>query len=151
MAEETNASSYPAAVLADVPSCSLLVRKSGLWMNLSAQLLGQARQQHLTANATLDAADTGQMVTNLGAAGNVQVTLPPATVGLRFDFMVRVASQLNIRANGTEVMESTALPPVATTSGKVLRSSAIGSSISLVCIEAGKWAVQTSRGTWTVA
>src|SRR5690606_25911799 len=54
--------------------------------------------------ATLTAAQSGSVVTNLGAAGAATFALPAATVGLEFLFYVLAAQELRIDPNGTETI-----------------------------------------------
>jgi hypothetical protein len=101
-----------------------------------------------TANDTLLAAESGSTHTNAGAAGAITLTLPAATVGLRFRFVVRAVQELRIDPSGTETISlpSTGAPGAA---GAYLTANAIGESVNLVCDTAGTWAVDGFTGTWT--
>jgi len=99
--------------------------------------------------ATLTAAQTGTIVSNLGASAAAAFNLPAATVGLEFIFVVEVAQELRINPDGTETV---ALPAtgVQQAAGKYITADAIGERIHLVCISAGTWDALSHAGTWTV-
>ncbi len=129
---------------------------SDAWCQVPATLLGAAlrRVSHKTGSYTLQAADCGTLFTNLGATATLTFTLPPATVGLHFQFQVRASSgtswQLRVVASGSELLETCAATRVAATANDYLWADAIGENLHLVCLEAGKWAVLTYEGTWTL-
>lgn len=99
------------------------------------------------ADDTLLATETGTVHTNTGAAGAVTLTLPAATVGLRFMFAVGAAQALQIDPAGTETISlpSNGVPGAA---GKHLTANAIGETVDLACIIAGNWSVLGFTGTW---
>lgn len=101
-----------------------------------------------TADDTLTAAESGSVHTNTGAAGAIALTLPAATVGLRFRFYVGAAQELRINPDGTETIS---LPStgVAGAAGKYLTANAVGETVELACCQAGTWAVFGFTGTWT--
>ena len=154
MSQEANASSFSSA--ASLAGISFLARLAGRWINVSESLLELAtrRVSHKTANYTVQAAESGSVLTNLGASGTVTFTLPPATVGLHYTFVVRAAQILRVDPNGSETLETTAVPRVAAAAGKYIGATGsttggIGAGLHLVCLEAGKWAVLNFEGTWT--
>lgn len=100
------------------------------------------------AAATLVAGESGTIHTNRGATGATTFTLPPAVVGMRFDFAVQAVQQLRIDPNA---LETIGLPStgVQGAGGKYLWADAVGEWVSLVCVEAGKWFVRGFAGTWT--
>jgi hypothetical protein len=101
-----------------------------------------------TAGDTLTALESGSVHTNTGAAGTITIVLPPATVGLEFEFGLGAAQQLRIDPDGTETISlpSTGVPGAA---GKYLVADAIGETVHLKCVVAGNWAVMGYTGTWT--
>lgn len=103
---------------------------------------------HDADGATLTVADSGAVISNLGAAGAATWVLPAALPGLEFRFAVKVAQQLRIDPAGTETIE---LPSTAAqgAAGKYLVADAIGEFVHLRCLVAGAWAVVASGGTWT--
>lgn len=103
---------------------------------------------HDADGATLTASQSGQVISNLGAAGAATFVLPAAVPGLEFHFAVKVAQQLRIDPAGTETIE---LPSTAAqgAAGKYLVADAIGEFVHLRCLVAGTWSVVASGGTWT--
>lgn len=101
-----------------------------------------------TADDTLTTAESGSVHTTYGAAGTVVLSLPAATVGLNYMFVVGAAQELRIDPNGSETIS---LPStgVAGAAGKYLTANAAGESVNLVCAYAGTWAVMGFTGTWT--
>lgn len=101
-----------------------------------------------TASDTLTVDENGTAHTNTGAAGAITLTLPPATVGLRFTFGVGAAQALQINPDGTETISlpSTGVPAAA---GKFISADAVGETVDLVCLKAGNWNVVGFTGTWT--
>lgn len=150
MPQEKLASGFPTSTTAVL--AYFLARISDRWVNIPTHLIEPAvrRVSHKTGAYTILDTESGTMFTNLGSTGTIALTLPPATVGLHFPFVVRATQTLRITPNGTETLESTALPRVAGGAGKYISAGVIGARIHLVCLEAGKWAVWASEGTWTV-
>lgn len=101
-----------------------------------------------TASDTLTTIENGTAHTNTGAAGAITLTLPAATVGLRFTFGVGVAQELRIDPNGTETISdsATGVPGAA---GKYIGADAIGETLDIVCLKAGNWNVVGKTGTWS--
>jgi hypothetical protein len=100
-----------------------------------------------TANDTLKVGEIGTIHTNEGAAGAITLTLPAATVGLHYDFVVKAAQELRIDPNGTETIS---LPTGAQqAAGKYIGADAIGEFIRIACVKAGEWTTLGSIGTWT--
>lgn len=101
-----------------------------------------------TADDTLTVAESGSVHTTYGASGTVVFSLPAATVGLNYMFVVGAAQELRIDPNGTETIS---LPStgVAGAAGKYLTANAAGESVYLVCASAGTWACMGFTGTWT--
>jgi hypothetical protein len=112
-----------------------------------SQIVG-AQGAHDVDGATLLAFQSGELITNLGAAGAATFVLPTAVPGIEFNFAVKVAQQLRIDPAGNETIE---LPSTAAqgAAGKYLWADAIGEFIRIRCIVAGTWSVVSSGGTWT--
>lgn len=151
MPTATNASSYPQATT--LAGATLIGRVSNRWRNFAATLFEPStrRVSHKTADYAMLAVETGTYFTNLGASGAINLTLPTATVGLRFTFSVRATQRLRVYPNGTDVIENTATPRVYQAVSAHLWADAVGEFLEVICLEAGKWAVHDSAGTWTVA
>lgn len=100
-----------------------------------------------TADDTLTTDEVGTIHTNTGASGEVILTLPAATVGLRFAFALGAAQNLVIEPNGTNTISlpSSGVPGAA---GVNLVANAIGETVELVCCVAGNWNVMGFTGTW---
>lgn len=108
---------------------------------------GQPITAH-TANFTLTAAESGSVHTTYGATGTVVGTLPPATVGLEYEFEVGAAQELRLDPDGTETI---ALPSTGAQSaaGKYITANAAGEGVRIRCTKAGQWSVVSYIGTWT--
>jgi len=150
MSNEANASSQTVATT--LTGASLIGLLAGVWNQFPEALFEKnvRRVSHKTANYTVLDSESGTTFTNLGASGTITFTLPAAVVGLHYIFMVRATQQLRVDPNGSETLESTATPAVAGTAGQYINADAIGESIQIICLEAGKWAVINFKGTWTV-
>lgn len=101
-----------------------------------------------TAAYTVTTADVGAIFTNTGAGGAVTFSLPAATVGQWYEFVVSVAQELRVDPNGTETMS---LPSDGTkqAAGAYLTANAVGESLKIVCVVAGTWESVSYTGTWT--
>ena len=101
-----------------------------------------------TASYTVVAnTDNGKTFTNQGAAGAITFSLPAATVGQRYRFVVKAAQELRLDPNGTETIS---LPTgVQQAAGKYIGADAIGERISVECVKAGEWDTHEAVGTWT--
>ena len=90
--------------------------------------------------------DNGKIFTNQGASGAITFSLPAATVGQCFAFIVKAAQELRIDPNGTETI---ALPTgVQQAAGKYVGADAIGERLEIECVKAGEWDAK-GVGTWT--
>jgi hypothetical protein len=100
-----------------------------------------------TTNDTLTVSETGTWHTNTGASGTITITLPAATVGLRYGFACNAVQELRIDPNGTETIS---LPStgVAGAAGKYLTANAVGENVEIACLIAGTWGVLNYIGTW---
>lgn len=100
-----------------------------------------------TAAYTVTTTDNGKTFTNEGASGAVAFSLPAATVGLWYRFVVKAAQELRIDPNGTETIS---LPTgVQQAAGAYIVADAIGERVSVECVTAGKWETSEAVGTWT--
>lgn len=101
-----------------------------------------------TADDTLLSSESGTTHTNAGASGAIVLTLPAATVGLTFRFVVRAAQELRIDPAGSETISlpSTGVPGAG---GAYLTANAIGEAVELFCDTAGTWTAGFFTGTWT--
>jgi hypothetical protein len=101
-----------------------------------------------TANYTVvTPSDNGKVFTNTGASGAVTFSLPAATVGQWYEFVVKAAQELRIDPNGTETIAlDTGVQQAA---GAYITANAIGERISVECVKAGEWDTRNAVGTWT--
>lgn len=91
--------------------------------------------------------DNGKTFTNQGAGAQVTFSLPAATVGQWFRFVVKAAQEIRLDPNGTETVS---LPTgVQQAAGKYISADAIGERISIECVKAGEWDTSDGVGTWT--
>ena len=101
-----------------------------------------------TAARTLTTAENGKRFSSKGATGTVTLTLPAATVGLRYSVYVGAVQELRLDPNASEVMQ---LPSTGANQagGAYLTANAVGETLEIGCCEAGVWSVFASVGTWT--
>lgn len=107
-----------------------------------------------TANYTVTTADAGKIFSNTGAAGEVDFTLPAATVGLQYQFALAAAQTTKILPNGTDqigTLSTSTVPAtgVMNTAGHGFSANAVGATAWLLCVKAGQWSVVSSAGNWT--
>lgn len=101
-----------------------------------------------TANYTVVAADTGTQFDNIGAAGEVDFTLPTAAVGLKYGFTVKAAQVLKVIAGSSTII---AIGTSISASAGNIQASAAYSSVQLEAISTTEWvATSGASGTWTV-
>jgi hypothetical protein len=91
--------------------------------------------------------DNGKTFTNQGASGEVVFSLPPATVGQWYRFVVKAAQEIRLDPNGTETIAlDTGVQQAA---GAYITANAIGERITIECVKAGEWDTSDPVGTWT--
>ncbi|GAI24889.1 unnamed protein product, partial [marine sediment metagenome] len=105
-------------------------------------------QKHHTADATLSAALSNTLHTNLGATGDITLTLPQnPSAGCYFHFTVMAAHQLRIdpgAAGGIYINGA------KQTDNKYIWAADEGASVMLIADGNGDWAALYSVGTWGV-
>lgn len=103
-----------------------------------------------TADVTLTSTDHATWRSNVGATAAVTCTLPAATVGLRYGFIVGATFAFVAKPAGTDKigLPNTGVPG---TSGLGIQSLIIGNIVELACLVAGSWAPTVGAGstTWT--
>ncbi len=108
---------------------------------------GKISSEDHTANDTLvdGTSDVRDKVhTNVGATGTVVITMDAATVGNRMRYAVYESETLRVDPDGTDhILGAT------DTAGDYLECSTPGGALSLYCIKAGYWHVDSMRETWT--
>lgn len=101
-----------------------------------------------TANLTMTQSQTGSVITNLGAAGAVTITLPPSPKkGTNFFFGVSTAQELRINPGSSS--DLLIINGAAQTAGKYAGADDEGETAKVVYIGSNKWLVD-AVGTWTV-
>lgn len=114
------------------------------------RLFGRVNVIVATAARTLTRSESGSLVTNTGAAGQVIVTLPSAEAGLVYHFKVNVAQNLRIKAaSGDTIRIGTGS---AGSAAGYVEADAIGESITLVALNATEWHTEAGSaavGTFT--
>jgi hypothetical protein len=102
-----------------------------------------------TADYTIVAGqDQNKCFNTVGAGGTVVFSLPAATVGQRYRFLVGAVQELRIDPNGTE---TASLPSsgVQQAAGAYLTANAVGEHVTLECFIDGQWQATDFSGTWT--
>lgn len=102
-----------------------------------------------TGNLTLNAAQSGSTFTNVGASGEVDLTLCAAVSGLEFRMLVCVDTKVFkfITAGGDKLFWLGTSP--STSGGTYIYSSELYSYIHIVCAVTGIWTVaEQPNGTW---
>jgi len=110
---------------------------SGYTLNGGGWRVPEAKTAAYTVVADQDQA---KCFTTVGASGAVTFTLPAATIGQRYRFLVGAAQELRIDPDGTETI---ALPEtgVQGAAGKYLTGNAAGEYVELECLITGTWTV----------
>lgn len=147
---EDNTTVCETATLRVVAGRVVDVDSAGVWVDTrESAALTRVRNTLISATGiTLTPAQSGAIISNLGASAAAVYALPAATPGLEFEFLVEVAQELRIDPNGTETI---ALPSsgVQGAAGKYLTADAVAERVRLVCLTAGTWDVLDFAGTWT--
>lgn len=108
--------------------------------DVNGEILGSPKKVTTVSAATaLTKAQTGTIVTNNGATAAIVVTLPDATVGAHFEFLVNAAYLLTAKCAGTNTIRGGATSVAASDAGSRCR---------LVCVIAGTWELESIIGTW---
>lgn len=101
----------------------------------------------VTTTASPASTDSGTIYTNTGDADGATINLPAASVGMMFTAAVCVAQTLTVTANGSDTIR---IGSVVTAGGGSITANAIGSTITVSCVESGKWFATSAVGTWTI-
>jgi len=98
-----------------------------------------------TSDDTLTAAESGSVHTNLGATGNVTLTLPAsAAEGTTFTFAVQAAQELRVDPGSATIRDDS-----GQTADKYKAADTIGECLTLVADANGDWVTTAKNGTWT--
>lgn len=91
--------------------------------------------------------ESRKALTNEGALAEAYNTLPSAAAGYEFVFIVQAAAGLRIVANTGDTIR---MGGAVSASGGFIRSAVVGSTVTLVAINATEWLAVSALGTWTV-
>jgi len=106
------------------------------------------RIEHHTVSDTLTKEETGSVHTNLGASGNIALTLPQdADVEVYFEFVVMAAHQLQVDPGAAGAIY---INGAKQTDDKYIWADDEGESVKLVCDGNHDWIALYTQGTWTV-
>lgn len=100
-----------------------------------------------TSSYSITSSDSGTNFTNEGASAIVPFSLPTAVAGLRYTFTVQDADGLKVTASGGDTIRIYNL--VSITAGYI-QSTAIGSTVELLAINATEWVAKYILGPWDV-
>lgn len=99
-----------------------------------------------TTDTVLTAAQSGSIVTNLGAGGTIVITIPAAATGLYYGFHVLEAQVMNIDPAAADLIQGT------NADGDKYGADAAGEILWLYCRGASStpnWISMGKEGTWT--
>lgn len=96
----------------------------------------------------LTASESNKVLTNEGASALNYHTLPTAVAGLTYTFIVQDADGIRITANTGDTIR---IAGVVSSSAGYAESTVIGSTVTLVAINATEWLAVSSIGTWSLA
>jgi hypothetical protein len=101
-----------------------------------------------TAATTITPAQArqGVVVSNLGASGEVVFSLPAATPGMRVTAVVQTAQLLTLDPVDGDIVYDTV--GVAQTEDVAIKGNLVGETITLTCLQAGKWVTTAFNGAW---
>lgn len=100
-----------------------------------------------TIDRTGGSGDIDRKIFTNGGLATVQYNLPPAIIGREYLFAIVQANTLTAQPDGTDNII------IDTTTGAAsapMTSNAIGSVITLTCLQAGTWTATSIVGTWAV-
>ena len=119
------------------------------YVGFTANGAGAFPVEQKTADCTIVAGqDQCKCFGTVGASGTVTFSLPAATVGQRYKFLVGAAQELRIDPN---LNETISLPSsgVQQSAGAYLTANAAGEFVEIECFIAGTWTTKAFSGTWT--
>jgi hypothetical protein len=136
-------------IVAALLGFSLASAAPALWAGPSAPAAASAALSTVTktANYSVTAGDVAKHFNNIGAAGEVDFSLPAAAAGLNYCFLVDAAQIVKVVAAAGEKIAVGATNSAA--GGNVTANTAY-SEICLEAHKAAQWVVRSSTGAWTV-
>lgn len=100
----------------------------------------------VTTTASPAATDAGTVFTNEADADGATITLPTAAAGLNFIAYVQTAQTLTITASAGDTIR---IASNVTAAAGSITSNVVGSSVTLVAINATEWVATASIGSWS--
>lgn len=89
----------------------------------------------------------GSIQNNSGASAGVTYNLPAAVIGNCYTFTVMDTDGITIDCNGTDTIQFNA---TATSAGGTIASATVGNTVTIICVDTGKWIVTSYVGTIAV-
>lgn len=99
------------------------------------------------APLVLTSGNSGNTYTNEGTTAVSYFSLPAASLGLFFQFIVQDADGLRFVANGTNTIRNSTSVSAA---GGFAQSTAIGSTMRIQAINSSEWISTGTQGSWTI-
>lgn len=96
---------------------------------------------------TVNSSDSGKVYTNEGATGEIVFNLPTAAANLFYTFVVQDSDGVEVVANTGDTIRLAG--SVSASAGKI-ESATIGSSVTIIAINATEWVAMALMGSWTV-
>lgn len=91
--------------------------------------------------------ESGEVYTNEGDADGATITLPAAANGLTYTALVQTAQTLTVTASAGDTIR---LGSSVTAAAGSITSNVVGSSVTLVAINATEWAATAVVGSWSL-
>lgn len=102
----------------------------------------------VTSDPTPTSNDSGTVYTNQGAGSQVTITLPEASAGRQFTFIVEDSDGITVQAAAGDTIRQAGS---VSSAGGTASSTTIGDTITLIAISSSQWFAVASHGTWTLA
>lgn len=122
---------------------SVTVAGNLLTSTAGAKIYGFSQQVDALASG---APFNGRVGTNEGASAIVVISLPTAVTGLTYTFVVQDSDGFRIDAASGDTIQVAA---TVTAADGYVENTTIGSTLTLVAINATEWVATASHGTWT--
>ena len=134
--------------MAESPNTGAVSTASQIWEGEKTIRSQRLEVQHFAAADTLTVLESGKVITNLGAAGAIEIGLPQtAGAGIFYRFVVMVAQELRIAPGAAGAIYIAAAKQ---TDDKYITANAIAESVDLVSDGNGDWIARSPVGTWGV-
>jgi len=100
-----------------------------------------------TADYTVLSGDSGTSFNNIGAGGDIVLTLPAAASGLRVSAAIFAAHYIKFLTDGTDTIS---IGTDTSSAGGYVRSTSAYSSIQIEAHGTGKWITSAREGVWSI-